>query len=63
MSEVKRAAINLVKLHRGLRAASRATGIDPAYLSRLQNGKKSNPSEKVLKKLGLKKAVTYTVKS
>ena len=45
--------------HGGLRAAARVIGCDPAYLLRLRDGEKSNPSDAMLKKLGLKKMVTY----
>jgi len=43
----------------GLRAAARALGCDAAYLLRLRDGKKCNPSEAKLQKLGLNKAVIY----
>ena len=45
--------------HGGLRQAGRALNIDPAYLHRLRSGECANPSDSVLKKLGLKKVVTY----
>lgn len=37
----------------GLRAAARHVGIDVAYLWRLKHGRKNNPSDAVLIKLGL----------
>ena len=43
----------LVKKHGGLRAAARAIQVDPAYLTRLGKGEKSNPSAETLRKLGL----------
>jgi len=43
----------------GVRAAGRALKINYAYLSRLKNGEKSNPTPRVLRKLGLQKVVTY----
>jgi hypothetical protein len=43
----------------GLRAAARVCGIGPEYLCRLRTGKKSNPRDSVLKKLGLKRVVFY----
>jgi hypothetical protein len=49
----------LEQIHGGTRAASRATGVDPGYLVRLREGKKTNPSEATLKKLGLRKEVIY----
>ena len=36
------------------RAAAKALKIDHAYLYKLKNGTKRNPSDKILKKLGLK---------
>jgi len=49
----------LQKRHGGLRAASRALKIDVAYLKRLRDGEKTNPSQKILKRLGLKLVVTF----
>ena len=49
----------LVAEHDGLRAAARYLQCDPAYLLRLHDGEKTNPSEAILKKLGLKRVVTY----
>jgi transcriptional regulator with XRE-family HTH domain len=45
----------LAKAHGGLRAAARAVGMDPAYLWRLRQGKKKNPTPKTLEKLGLRR--------
>ena len=43
----------------GLRAAARVLDVSPSYLSRLRDGEKINPSNKILKKLGLKKVILY----
>jgi len=43
----------------GLCAAAKMCGIGPEYLCRLRTGKKSAPRDGVLKKLGLKRVVTY----
>lgn len=43
-----------------LRIAGRALRINYAYLQRLRSGEKINPTAATLKKLGLRKAVTYT---
>ena len=43
----------LVTKHGSYRAAGEAVGIDHAYLQRLWEGEKTNPSEAVLQKLGL----------
>lgn len=48
-----------VDRHGGLRKAARAIGVNYAYLSRLWNGAKSNPSPQVLRKLGIVKRVTF----
>ena len=44
--------------HGSLRAAAKALGIDPGYLSRLKSGEKINPSAEILKALGLER-ITY----
>lgn len=49
----------LIDRHGGLRPAARAVGINYAYLWRLWNGVKSNPSDAVLRKLGLVKEISY----
>jgi hypothetical protein len=49
----------LEEQHGGLRAAARVLRCDAAYLMRLRDGDKTNPSAAMLRKLGLKKVVTY----
>jgi hypothetical protein len=49
----------LAKQHGSLRAAARVLEIDHAYLHRLQQGDKTEPSTAVLRKLGLRRVVTY----
>lgn len=49
----------LVLRHGSLRAVGRVLEIDHAYLSRLYHGEKKEPSAAVLKKLGLRRVVTY----
>lgn len=44
-----------------LRAMGRVLQVDPGHLCRIAQGKK-NPSNKLLKKLGLEKRVTYRVR-
>lgn len=46
--------------HGSLRAAGRAMRITAAYLSRLRGGKKCNPSDAVLRKLGVVRNVQVT---
>jgi hypothetical protein len=58
MDELQAAVRRLIKLHKGVRAAGRATGLDPGYLVRLRDGEKLNPGEEVLQKLGLQRRFT-----
>lgn len=48
----------LIRKHDGVRKCARALQVDAAYLSRLANGEKLNPSTPTEKKLGLER-VTY----
>ncbi len=48
-----------IKRYGGVRAAARVLAVDPAYLSRLRDGKKRDPGPRLLKKLGLKAEVRY----
>lgn len=60
MSELLRLRIGeLAKRHGSLRAAALVLKTDHVYLWRLSTGNKSNPSEKLLRKLGLRRVVTY----
>ena len=52
-------ATELVNQHGGVRRAARALGLDAAYFLRLLRGEKDNPSAAVLRKMGLKRVVTY----
>ena len=49
----------LVLRHGSLRAVGRVLEIDHAYLHRLYHGEKKEPSAAVLKKIGLRRVVTY----
>jgi len=49
----------LIEQHGSLRAAGRALNIDHAYLWRLYEGTKREPTPAVLKKLGLRRVVSY----
>ena len=40
--------------------AARQMGIGKTYLSRIQTGEKSNPSEEILSRLGITRHVHYT---
>jgi len=52
---------NIVMLYGGVRSASRVTGVDKAFISRLMNGKKVSPSAETLARLGLKAVPLYEV--
>ena len=51
-----------VERHGSLRAVARIFRVDVAYLSRLRTSVRYNPSDRLLKKLGLKRVVTYEEK-
>lgn len=55
--------IELSARHRGLRAAARVIGVDAGYLHRLKGGSRTQPSDDVLRKLGLRKVVRYVRRS
>jgi len=50
---------HLIATHGTLRAVARMAKVDPGYLSRLRYGERQNPSEEVLKALGLTRIVSY----
>jgi hypothetical protein len=58
-SELMTRVREIIAAHDGLRAAARHLQCDPAYLMRLRDGKKTNPSGDMLKRLGLKKDVSF----
>jgi transcriptional regulator with XRE-family HTH domain len=49
----------LVERHGSLRAVARVTEIDAGYLSRLRSGEKANPEKDKLRRLGVRRVVTY----
>jgi len=49
----------LVEQHGSLRAVARVTEIDVGYLSRLRTGEKANPDKDKLRRLGLRRVVTF----
>lgn len=51
----------VVNRHGGVRAASRATGVDKTFISRLLRGHKTAPSEETLNRLGLQAVPLYVV--
>lgn len=59
LSALNSAIDRLVEQHGSLRAVGKSIGLDVGYLSKLKSGKKSNPSDETLKKLGLVRAVYF----
>lgn len=49
----------LVEQHGSLRAAARVLDVDPGYLSRLSSGAKDEPSDTLLRRMGLRRVVSY----
>ncbi len=49
----------LVEAHGTLREVSRILRCDVGYLSRLERGEKSEPTDEYLRRLGLRRIVTY----
>lgn len=49
----------LIGKHGSYRAVARVLKMDHAYLLRLHYGEKDNPSVNTLRKLGLRRVVTY----
>jgi transcriptional regulator with XRE-family HTH domain len=49
----------LIKKHGGTRTTARVLKVDPSYVSRLANGGKGNPSDEILKRLGLIRSISY----
>jgi len=49
----------LIEQHGGVRKAARAVQVDPGYFVKLRDGKQTEPSDVTLRRLGLRKMVTY----
>jgi hypothetical protein len=49
----------LVAQHGGVRPAARVLEVDQGYVYRLLSGEKNDPGEKLLRKLKLRRVVTY----
>lgn len=61
MVTIKERIDELCKTHGSLRKVAKSIDVDLGYLSGLRSGIKTNPSDIVIAKLGLKKIVTYVV--
>ncbi len=53
----------LIEQHGSLRAAARVLEVDPGYLSRLASGEKDDPGETLLRRMGLRRVVSYELRS
>lgn len=52
--------VNLhVKKHGGVRNCAKVFDVDPSYITRLRKGEKMEPSDSILRRLGLVKMVVY----
>jgi transcriptional regulator with XRE-family HTH domain len=51
--------LHLLRMQCSLRELAANLCIDAGYLSRLRSGEKTEPSEEVLRKLGLRRVVYY----
>ena len=49
----------LVEQHGSLQVTARVLRMDVGYLSRLQSGEKTNPGPVMLRRMGLRKVVSY----
>ncbi len=49
----------LVVKHGSLRAAARVLMVSAPYLHRIASGEKTNPDDNLLRRMGLRKVVTY----
>lgn len=50
---------DLVEKYGSTREAAQALGVNHTYLCRLESGFKNNPSDEILRRLGLVRVVTY----
>lgn len=51
----------LAERHGSIRALARVLKVDHAYISRLASGDKASPSDALLRKLGLRRVVSYEI--
>jgi hypothetical protein len=59
MSRLRERIKELEAQHGGLNAAARVLKVDAGYLSRLASGEKDTPSDKLLRKMGLRRVVWF----
>jgi hypothetical protein len=58
-SALQQRIAELVAQHGGVRPAARVLEVDQGYVYRLLSGEKSDPGDKLLRKLRLRRVVTY----
>lgn len=49
----------LIEQHGSLRAATRVLMVDAGYLCRLNSGDKTTPDDLLLKRMGMRRVITY----
>lgn len=59
MTLLRERILEAIERHGSLRAAARVLQVDAAYLSRLRDGYKTDPGDALLRKLKLRRVVTY----
>jgi hypothetical protein len=59
MNLLQERIIEMAEVHGSLRAAARVLQVDHGYLWRLMRGDKDNPDHTLLRKLGIRKIVTF----
>ena len=62
MSLLQQRIAEKIAQHGSYRAAGAVLDFDHTYLYRLANGSKTGPGDKLLRKLGLRRVVTYVDK-
>jgi hypothetical protein len=56
---LRKRVAQLVKQHGSVRKAARVLEMDSAYLYRIGSGEMTNPSDYILKRMGLKRSVIF----
>lgn len=59
MTPLQTRAKDFIARHGSVRAAARILDVDVGYLHRLSTGERVQPSDETLKKLGLRRVVTF----
>ena len=59
MSVLQDRIAELIEQHGSLRAAASVLECDPGYLSRLQSGEKDDPGDQLVRRMKLRRVVSY----